>query len=553
MLTGFALCDKKSGEVAGEPMSGKVKPMSLWSSAGFGRGSQAQTHDVGRISQGELHTSGCGPKHRPGATPPADLLRRRNDTAHLHEHADAFAQPAALVVCSDLADRATYAAWVRSEGFMVVEASSSSEALAYQRQRSFSLAVCELTSPHVDGIQLIRAMRATSPGTKVLTLLSGNDPAQAKVAALQAGSAGLLLKPLDQQAIHRHIRRIKGVLGGDQPGLELRRRYDFSRIIGDSPLMLSVLALAARVAAHNSPVLITGESGTGKELLANAIHDNSARADRRMVSVNCAAIPEPLLESELFGYRRGAFTGAVKDKPGLLTVADGGTLFLDEVTELPFATQAKLLRFLQDGQYFPLGAVRPHTADVRILAATNASLIDRIANRTFRRDLYYRLAVFPLNIPPLREHPQDIVPLAQHFLVQLASEFGRNVPGLSREAVSYLTAQSWCGNVRELRNAIERAVIISNGNLLTSADFRALEPGIENGDRLDRGLGVLPEEGIDLTELNRTLIAAALVRKGFNVSAAARLLGITRPALRHRMRKYGLARGENRSLPFLRE
>ena len=513
----------------------------------------AQPDDVCRIRLAEPHTPVRGSKHRPEATPPADLLRRRNDTARLHGHADAVAQPMALVVCSDLADRATYAAWVRSEGFMVVEASSSSEALAYQRQRSFSLAVCELTAPHAEGIRLIQAMRVTSPETKVLTLLSGNDPAQAKVAALRAGSAGLLLRPLDRQAVRRHIRRIKAVRGDDQQGLELRRRYDFSRIIGDSPLMLTVLALAARVAAHNSPVLITGESGTGKELLANAIHGNSARADRRMVSVNCAAIPEPLLESELFGYRRGAFTGAVKDKPGLLTAADGATLFLDEVTELPFATQAKLLRFLQDGQYFPLGAVRPHTADVRIIAATNASLTDRIANGTFRRDLYYRLAVFPLNIPPLREHPQDIVPLAQHFLVQLASEFGRNVPGLSREAVSYLTAQSWCGNARELRNAIERAVIISNGNLLTSADFRALEPDVENGNRLGPGLTVLPEEGIDLTELNRTLIAAALVRKEFNVSAAARLLGISRPALRHRMRKYGLAKGENHPLPFPRK
>jgi DNA-binding NtrC family response regulator len=398
----------------------------------------------------------------------------------------------------------------------------------------------------VDGVGLIEGVRAIDADAEVVLLLNSSDPLRAVVAAMKAGAVDLLLKPVDRPALREQISRIGGVqpLTGNSEGrgIELRRRYDLSRIEGNSPQMLAVLSLAGRVARHNTPVLITGESGTGKELLARAIHVNSQRAGRSMVSINCAAIPEPLLESELFGYRRGAFTGANADKPGLLTTADGGTLFLDEVAELPLSTQAKLLRFLEDGAYFPLGGVRPLTGDVRLIAATNASLPERLATGAFRRDLYYRLSVFPLYIPPLRERPQDIVPLAEHFLHQLGAEVGKKVPGLSREAVRYMTSRSWRGNARELKNAVERAVIVSNGNLLTSVDFRTLEADLQSGNGLSPAPWELPEEGVDLGELNRTLIAAALERSGFNISAAARLLRITRPTLRHRMEKYGLAK-----------
>jgi two-component system NtrC family response regulator len=303
-------------------------------------------------------------------------------------------------------------------------------------------------------------------------------------------------------------------------------------------------------------VLVTGESGTGKELVARAIHRNSQRAHRPMVCVNCAAIPENLLESELFGYCKGAFTGADADKPGLLSTADGGTLFLDEVADLPLATQAKLLRFIQEGTFSPLGGLYPQKADVRLISATNAALAERVDAGTFRRDLYYRLSVFPVHIPPLRERPEDIVLLAQHFLQVQAKETGAKTPGLSREVVHYLTAKSWRGNVRELQSSIERAMIMSEGSLLTSADFRKLDqwsdPAVAlasiNFATLDQlatpaqtpapDCIQLPAGGINLPELNRKLIVQALERTRYRVSAAARILGLSRAALRYRMKKW---------------
>jgi DNA-binding NtrC family response regulator len=378
---------------------------------------------------------------------------------------------------------------------------------------------------------------------------------------MKAGATELLVKPVSRETLLESVRQVYGLAEAcdDSRHLneELRRRYDFSEIVGCSPKLLDSLAIVARVAGRSTPVLITGESGTGKELIARAIHRNSPRASRPMVSLNCAAIPENLLESELFGYCKGAFTGADADKPGLLSAADGGTLLMDEVAELPLATQAKLLRFIQEGTFSPLGSVYPQTADVRLVSATNAPLAERVDAGTFRRDLYYRLSVFPVHIPPLRERLEDIVPLAQHFLQLLAKGTGTKAPGLSREVIHYLTAKSWRGNVRELQSSVERAVIMSEGSLLTSADFRKLDRWTDasvvlaptNFGKLDqfaatpvqtRDWTQLPEEGIDLPELNRKLIVAALERTRYKVSAAARILGLSRAALRYRMKKYRL-------------
>jgi len=450
---------------------------------------------------------------------------------------------ATLIVSPDVAERAAYGGWLRSAGYSVVEAESAAQAIAQHHRRSFPLTLAELISPAIDGVGLIRAVRAINPGAELLMLSSGGS-VHAAVAAMKAGAVDLLLKPIDRETLLGSIRQIGGLHEVLQENRRLReeiwRRHDFSRIIAHSPQMLHVLSLAGRVAPRDTSVLITGESGTGKELLARAIHVNSARAHRPLLAINCAAIPEALIESELFGYERGAFTGAHADKPGLFTTAGGGTLFLDEIADLPLPTQAKLLRFLQDGTYFPLGGLRALSADVRVIAATNAPLRGRVESGAFRRDLYYRLSVFPLHIPPLRERHDDIVPLAHHFLAEFGRDVGKRVPGLSREAIGYLTSRPWLGNVRELQNAIERAVIVSAGNLLTSADFRVLDAEVECGDA-DRVGWQLPPGGIDLAELNRSLIAAALARKQYNVSAAARLLGLSRPAMRYRMKKYGLA------------
>src|SRR5512139_1664045 len=355
-----------------------------------------------------------------------------------------------LIVCPDGGERTAYSAWLRTEGYRVVEADNTAEAIAQHRRESFPLTVAELSTPAVDGVELITAVHSINPHAELLMLSDGESVDRA-VAVMKAGAVDLLLKPIERKIFLESVRRIGGVHEVLEENRRLReelhRQFDFSHIIARSPQMLHVLSLAGRVAASDATVLITGESGTGKELLACAIHVNSSRAHRQMVSINCAAIPEPLLESELFGYRRGAFTGANGEKLGLIATAHGGTLFLDEIAELPLTTQAKLLRFLQEGTFFSLGALEPTQADVRIIAATNAPLLQRVEEGSFREDLYYRLSVFPLHIPPLRERSQDILPLAHHFLQQIGSKVGKKVPGLSREVVRYLTKRNWRGNV----------------------------------------------------------------------------------------------------------
>ncbi|HVN87196.1 MAG TPA: sigma-54 dependent transcriptional regulator [Candidatus Binatia bacterium] len=452
-------------------------------------------------------------------------------------------EDATLIVCPDARERSEYTRWLRDDGRAVVEAKSGSDAIAHHRRSFFPVTIAELASPQLDGVKLIQAVRHAAPGAEFL-MLSRRDAVDAAVAAMKAGAADLLLKPIQRDALIESVRKMCGAVRAlqelQQREEQLRQQYDFSEIIARAPQMLHVLAIAGRVAPRETTVLISGESGTGKELLARAIHRNSTRAAGPLVSINCAAIPEALLESELFGYRKGAFTGADSDKRGLLATADAGTVFLDEVAELPLSTQAKLLRFLQEGTYFPLGSLWPSTADVRLISATNADLVERVEAGTFRRDLYYRLSVFPLHIPPLRERADDIVPLAHHFLRDIESETGKKSPGLSREVVHYLTARSWRGNVRELQSAIVRAVIMSEGSLLTSADFRRLDRECAPGRPTQHQLIQLPEDGIDLPQLNRSLVVQALERTRHNVSSAARLLGLNRPTLRYRMKKYGI-------------
>jgi two-component system response regulator PilR (NtrC family) len=294
------------------------------------------------------------------------------------------------------------------------------------------------------------------------------------------------------------------------------------------------------VAPLSSTVLIGGPSGAGKEVLARAIHANSVRSARPFVAINCAAIPDTLLETELFGYQRGAFTGATHTKIGLLESARGGTVLLDEIAEVDPSIQAKLLHFLQSRSFCPVGSVRYRQAEVRIIAATNVPLQAAVEGGSFREDLYYRLCVFPLQIPALTERRDDIVPLAIRFLERLEGQVGKAVPGLSHEAARFLSERPWRGNVRELQNAVERAVIVSRGNLLTSADFRVLEGELKGEAASPGGLWRLPEDGLDLEGLVRSLTLQAVERSSYNVSRAARLLGVTRATLRYRLKKYGL-------------
>jgi len=317
-------------------------------------------------------------------------------------------------------------------------------------------------------------------------------------------------------------------------------RYGFDRIVGRAPALQEALTRAAKVAPTETSVLLTGESGTGKELVARAIHQASPRAEGPFLAINCAALPETLVDSELFGHEKGAFTGADKQKPGRFELAAGGTLFLDEVAELPPTVQAKLLRVLQEREFQRVGGTATLRADVRLITATNREPARAVAEGTFREDLYYRLNVFRVHLPPLRERGEDILLLASHFVRELGARIGRGEPGLSREAQELLRAYPWPGNIRELANAVERALILAEGGLLTAAHF-----GLDGGRHqpLDEATGRPPAPSAPeaLADLERRAILAALAHTKGNKTQAAALLGITRTQLHTRLKRFGLA------------
>jgi transcriptional regulator with PAS, ATPase and Fis domain len=322
---------------------------------------------------------------------------------------------------------------------------------------------------------------------------------------------------------------------------ELETKGGFQRIIGNAKSWREVLVQATKVSLTETTVLLTGESGTGKEVVARAVHRASPRSKGPFVALNCAALPDQLLESELFGYERGAFTSANSSKPGRLEQASGGVLFLDEVGEMSPLVQAKFLRVLQEREYQRLGGTRLLKADVRVIAATNRDLPAAIARGEFREDLYYRLHVFEIRLPPLRERLDDILPLTESFLAAIGREIGRPAAGVSKEARDLLLAYSWPGNVRELKNAIERATILAEGGLVTGAHLpisvsRPAAPAASPTD----GSGALPAGGVDLELVERSYVAQALKQAGNNKSRAAKLLGLTRAQLYSRIEKYGL-------------
>jgi transcriptional regulator with GAF, ATPase, and Fis domain len=321
---------------------------------------------------------------------------------------------------------------------------------------------------------------------------------------------------------------------------QLDGQYGFDRILGEDPRFREALAQAAKVAATETTVLLTGESGTGKELVARAIHHGSPRADGPYIAINCAALPETLVDSELFGHERGAFTGAEKQKPGRFELAAGGTLFLDEVGELPPYVQAKLLRVLQEHEFQRVGGTAPLRADVRLIAATNQDLERAVAQGTFREDLFYRLNVFRVHLPPLRERGDDVMLLAQHFVREIGARLGRGEPGLSRDAEELLRSYRWPGNIRELENAIERGLILADGNLLTPGRFGLSEMHDGRDVTSDPTATERPAPEA-LAVLEKRAILGALEHTRGNKTHAAALLGITRTQLRTRLKRFGLA------------
>jgi DNA-binding NtrC family response regulator len=425
---------------------------------------------------------------------------------------------------------------IAPEGYDIEICSSAEEALPLIQKGNIDIILCDLRLGGMDGLELLRRSREISPDTDFV-MMTAYASASTAVEAMRLGAYEYLIKPFQIDEVTLLLRRISERRELMIENLALKEKISSKgggRILGDSPAIKTVLDMIGKVAPTATPVLIQGDSGTGKELVAIEIHERSARASKPFIVINCAAVPENLLEAELFGYERGAFTGAVQKKPGQFKLADGGSLFLDEIGELPLSLQAKLLRAIENGEFLPLGSSKPIKVDVRIITATNRDLEKLSSSGGFRQDLFYRLNVFPIRISPLRERKEDIFPIARAFLADRATSCD-----ISDEIVEILEAYSWPGNVRELRNVLERAIILSGGGPIERGHI--MIPG-EGPDTGGDGLSALVGRK-SLEEIERSLIELALKKAGGNKSKAAGLLGITRRTLYSRMEKYGLGKG----------
>ena len=423
-------------------------------------------------------------------------------------------------------------------GYDVFEAGLAADALDRISSSEIDLVLLDYKLPDDDGLSVLKKIKEVSPEIQVI-LMTGYSSVENAVEAMKLGAYHYVNKPFNLDEVEMLVQK---ALETSQLRREVRalrtsqgREYSFDAIIGASPAMKTIKALLARVAkSPASTVLLTGETGTGKDLAAKTIHYNSDRARRSFVNITMSALPEQLLESELFGHERGAFTDARQQKRGLLETADGGTVFLDEIGEMTAGLQAKLLRFLEEKTFKRVGGLSDIRVDVRVIAATNRDLEQEVSNGKFREDLFYRLQVMPIALPPLRERHGDIPLLASYYIDTFNREFKRHVRGLSPEAQALLEQYQWPGNIREMRNAIERAMLLVEHEWLQPGDFTTLTRTVAPAEFK------LPQEGISLDEVERQLLVQALERAGGNQTQAAQLLGINRDQVRYRVEKFGL-------------
>ena len=423
-------------------------------------------------------------------------------------------------------------------GAEVTAASDGDAALAAFREGAFDLVLSDVRMPGLDGLALLRALRALDAAVPIILVTAHGDIEMA-VDAMQNGATDFLAKPFDRAQLRAKVERALRLPRLERENRALREelltRHSFDNMVGSSPAMLGLFELMRRVIGRDTTILILGESGTGKELVARALHYNSPRRGGQFVAINCAAIPSALLESELFGHVKGAFTGADTSREGRFQLASGGTLFLDEIGDMPLELQAKLLRALQERQIEPVGSGKPVPIDVRIITATHRNLEKMVEAVEFRQDLYYRVSVVPLHVPPLRDRLDDIPLLVRAFL----KRFGE--PGVIVEpaAIEKLRRHRWPGNVRELENAVERALALRAApERITAEDIMLPEPPRTGAAE---GWFEIPDEGIVIDDVEKHLIQSALRKTGDNQTRAAELLGITRQKLIYRMHKYGIA------------
>ncbi|MHB8173115.1 MAG: sigma-54-dependent transcriptional regulator [Nitrospirota bacterium] len=448
-----------------------------------------------------------------------------------------------LVVDDEPGMRSLLSKVLAKSGYSVNAFEKGADALESLNAEDYDLAILDIEMPSMNGIELLKKIKIKDTSLSVV-MITAYGSLQSAVEAMRLGAYDYLSKPFEMEEIKhvvgKALERERLIRENRELHKELEEQYRFTGIVGKSLKMEEVYELVSQVAATNASVLIQGESGTGKELIARSIHYNSRRKGKPLVILNCAALAEGVLESELFGHERGAFTGAIKRKSGRFELAHEGTLFLDEIGEIPVSTQLKLLRVLQEHEFERVGGEKTIKMDVRIIAATNKDLMEAVKEGRFREDLYYRLNVVNINIPPLRERKDDIPGLAGHFLAKFSGETGKKVEGIEPAAMDMLTRYDWPGNVRELENIIERAVVLEKSEKVT---LSSLPPTLRHEAE---GVGIvkLPDGGGTLTdvleELERQLIVKALKDKGGSQTAAAAALGLKRSTLRYKLEKYGL-------------
>jgi len=458
-----------------------------------------------------------------------------------------------LIVDDEMNIRKVLAAMLKREGYEATMAADGEQALAVLSRTPVDVVVTDLVMPKLGGMELLKRVSTEFPDVPVI-VITAHGSVDSAVAALKAGAFDYITKPFEQDELKKVIAKAARAHDLERQNVHgVPGESDRPPLVGESPSMKAVHEMVARVADSPSTVLITGESGTGKELIAKALHRGSSRRDKPLIKVNCAAIPKDLVESELFGYERGAFTGAVGSKPGRFELADGGTLFLDEIGEVPVEMQVKLLRALQESEFERVGGIKTLRVDVRLVAATNRDLKQLISDGRFREDLYYRLAVVPIALPPLRDRREDIPLLVSHFIEKYNLRLGKRVEGIEPEALELLMGYTWPGNIRELENLMERSVLFADASMIQASALpdalreRGPHPatpvaGIGHLGAIAAPSGASMKEIVRQAqaELERGLIARALEETGGNVTRAAKRLQISRKSLQVKMKELGL-------------
>lgn len=454
--------------------------------------------------------------------------------------------PRRLLVIDDESNmRHMLAAMLKNSGYSVDTASEGLEGMKMMERSSYDFILCDIKMPKMDGMTFLKTAGDLVKHSTVI-MMSAYGTVETAIEAMKLGAYDYISKPFKSDEVTLTLKKAEERERLKKENNFLRERIRniqadnrFDRMVGQSKAMQAVFELAKKVARHNTTVLITGESGTGKELIARGIHLYSERADGRLVPVNCGGIPENLLESEMFGYKKGAFTGADRDKAGLFEAAEGGTLFLDEIGELPLSLQVKLLRVLQESEVRPVGDPKTHKVDVRVITATAKNLEAEMQKGAFREDLFYRLNVMQIHLPSLRERPEDIPSLCQLFIERFNGELKKNITAITPAAMSLIMNHPWPGNVRELENVIQRAVVLAEQDVLLPEHLPgSIVTGLENGhlDTLFEGFSLKEAQ----RSLEKKLIVKALTETGGNRTRAARLLEISHPSLLSKLKAYGI-------------